>query len=417
MPRNRVLIFFCLLFALVLGGVSSGLAAYPASYEKAKAQLERLEKSGGKPQAWQSCADAFRNSYRFNPNWRLRSAALYRCGAALEGKAKVTKATADARNAASTYEELARNHPDQALADDALYRAAILYNERLNEPDKAAAALERILTHYKASDHAKAAAEYKKSLKKGGIKPKTKDPEPKAISPTKMGRTLAAQLGLSVQTVVIDAGHGGKDPGAMHNKVVERDVTLDIARRMKPLLEKAGLRVRLTREGNRTLTLSDRVVLGRKYKGDLFVSIHVNACPNPAISGIETYILDFARTSSVSRLAMVENAGSGRLRDMDKVVKSIVTRARINESLELGQEIQKHSVRYMKNNGYRLLSGGVKGAPFFVLVGATMPSVLVEVGYCTNKNEAENLNTTKYRQLLAQGVSNGILSYIQSLKP
>ncbi len=409
MPSARFLLFFFLLF-VVAQGASPVLAAYPASYERAKEQLERLEKSGGDARAWQNCANAFRNSYQANPNWRLRTAALYRCGVALEGRAGVTKSAADAKSAASVYEELARKYPNQALADDALFRAAVIHNEKLKDSARAEDLLDRILKEYKTSDHAKAAAEYKKSLKKGGSGPKAK-------TSAKTGMTLAAQLGLSVQTVVIDAGHGGKDPGSMNNKVVERDVTLDIARRMKPILEKAGFRVRLTREGNRTLTLSERVILGRKYKGDLFVSIHVNACGNPAISGMETYVLDFARTSSVSRLAMVENAGSGRLRDLDKTVKSMVMRARVNESLELGQEIQKHSVRHMKNNGFSLYSGGVKGAPFFVLVGASMPSVLVEVGYCTNKKEAENLNSAKYRQLLAQGVSNGILSYAEGLKP
>ncbi|WP_298069183.1 N-acetylmuramoyl-L-alanine amidase [uncultured Mailhella sp.] len=415
MPRNRVFLFLCLLFVLVLGSASPALAGYPASYEKAKAQFERLEKSGGKAQEWQNCADAFRRSYQNNPNWRLRAAALYRCGLALEGKAGVTKNAADARSAVSAYEELVRKHPEQSLADDALFRAAVVCNERLGEVDKAAAALDRIARDYRSSDHAKAAADYRKKLKKGG---KALPAAPVAVTPpARTGMTLAAQLGLTVRTVVIDAGHGGKDPGTMNNGVVERDVTLDIARSLKVLLEKDGFRVRLTREGNRTLTLSERVVLGRRYKGDLFVSIHVNACANPAISGMETYILDFARTSTVSRLARVENAGSARLGDMDKIVRSIVTGARINESRELAEEIQKHSVRHMKNNGRRLHSGGVKGAPFFVLVGATMPSVLVEVGYCTNKKEAEDLKSAKYRQLLAQGIHNGILAYAQSLKP
>ena len=202
----------------------------------------------------------------------------------------------------------------------------------------------------------------------------------------------------------------------MNNGVVEREVTLDIARRMKTILEKAGYRVRLTRDSNRSLSLTNRVALGRKYKGDLFVSVHVNACDNPSIRGMETYILDFARTSSASRLATVENAGSGRLGDMDKIIKEIVTGARTRESRELAEEIQKNSVRYLKKNGYSLHSGGVKGAPFFVLVGASMPSVLVEVGYCTNKQEARNLKSSKYRQLLAQGVCNGIISYALSLK-
>ena len=389
------------------------MAAYPASYEKAKAQLQQLEKSGGSAQQWQACSDAFRKSYKFNPHWRLRAAALYRCGLALEGKAKVTGADADAKRAVSVYEELVRDHPKQALADDALFRSAVVYNEFLGDSDKAGRVLDRIIKDYKSSDHAKPAAEYKKDLKKSG---KASKRTTSVTTPGKNSSALAAQLGLSVRTIVIDAGHGGKDPGTMNNGVVEREVTLDIARRMKTILEKAGYRVRLTRDSNRSLSLTNRVALGRKYKGDLFVSVHVNACDNPSIRGMETYILDFARTSSASRLATVENAGSGRLGDMDKIIKEIVTGARTRESRELAEEIQKNSVRYLKKNGYSLHSGGVKGAPFFVLVGASMPSVLVEVGYCTNKQEARNLKSSKYRQLLAQGVCNGIISYALSLK-
>ncbi len=417
MPRNRFFLFACLLFVAVLLGVASPcMAANPPSYEKAKATLQQLEKSGGSAQEWQECSDAFRRTYRYNPGWNLRAAALYRCGVCLEGKAKVTGARADAQNAVVVYEELVRDHPGQVLADDALFRMAVVYNELLGDAGKAGGALDRILKEYKDSDHAKPAAEYKKKLNTGAKAANAAKPASAAANSGKKDTALAAQLGLSVRTVVLDAGHGGKDPGTMNNGVVEREVTLDIARRMKPLLEKIGFRVCLTRERNVTLSLSERVSLGKKYNGDLFVSIHVNACDNPAITGMETYILDFARTSSASRLATVENAGSGRLGDMDRIIREIVTGARTRESRGLAEEIQKNSVNYMKKNGHELHSGGVKGAPFFVLVGASMPSVLVEVGYCTNRKEAGNLNNAKYRQLLAQGLCNGIAAYASSLK-
>ena len=226
---------------------------------------------------------------------------------------------------------------------------------------------------------------------------------------------LAAQLGLSVRTIIIDPGHGGKDPGTMHNGVVEKDVNLDIAKRLKTILDKLGYKVLLTRTTNKGISLSERVQFSRRNKGDLFVSIHVNAAENTSISGLETYILDFARTSSASRLATVENADSGRLGDMDKILTEILTGARTNESRRLAENIQKSILSYLKKNGATTRDGGVKGAPFFVLVGSSMPSVLVEVGYCSNKKEASRLKTTKHRQRLAQGLANGIHAYAKSL--
>ena len=226
---------------------------------------------------------------------------------------------------------------------------------------------------------------------------------------------LAAQLGLSVRTVIIDPGHGGRDPGTMHNGVVEQDVNLDIAKRLKTILEKLGYKVHMTRTGNTWVSLSERVNFSKRKKGDLFVSIHVNASENTSISGPETYILDFARSSSVSRLAMVENADSGRLGDMDKILTEILTGARTTESRRLAERVQKYMLSALKKGGVSARDGGVKGAPFFVLVGSSMPSILVEVGYCTNKTEASRLKTSKYRQNLAQGMANGIHYYARSL--
>ena len=171
----------------------------------------------------------------------------------------------------------------------------------------------------------------------------------------------------------------------------------------------------MTRTGNSSVSLSDRVSFSKSKKGDLFVSIHVNASDNASISGPETYILDFARSSSVSRLAMVENADSGRLGDMDKILTEILTGARTTESRRLAERVQKYILSALKKGGVSARDGGVKGAPFFVLVGSSMPSILVEVGYCTNKTEASRLKTSKYRQSLAQGMANGIHYYARSL--
>ena len=411
--KRRLLTLLCLVLCLLFCVPAQSLAANPPDYERAKAQLQRLKEGSPGANSWQACADTFRKVYDNNPKWHLRVAALFRCGVALEEKARVTKSATDARNAASVYEQAAKKYPSSSLADDALFRAAVVYNELLKDQKKARVHLEHIARRYSRADHAKIAAEYRAKMdgKSGKAQTAASIRAPKGEG----ARMLAAQLGLSVRTIIIDPGHGGKDPGTMHNGVVEKDVNLDIAKRLKTILDKLGYKVLLTRTTNKGISLSERVQFSRRNKGDLFVSIHVNAAENTSISGLETYILDFARTSSASRLATVENADSGRLGDMDKILTEILTGARTNESRRLAENIQKSTLSYLKKNGATTRDGGVKGAPFFVLVGSSMPSVLVEVGYCSNKKEASRLKTTKHRQRLAQGLANGIHAYAKSL--
>lgn len=425
MSQKRRLFFLvclacCLFFCLSAGA----LAANPPDYERAKDQLARLQKGSPGANSWQACADEFLKVYDNNPQWNLRVAALFRCGVALEEKARVTKSAVDARKAASVYEQSAKKFPASALADDALFRAAVVYNELLNDQKKARVHLEHIARRYFRADHAKIAAEYREEMDKSGKNARaSSDKEESVRETTTVSRPpsgagthrLAAQLGLSVRTIIIDPGHGGRDPGAMHNGVVEQDVNLDVARRLKTILEKLGYKVHLTRTGNKWVSLSERVAFSRRNKGDLFISIHVNASENSSISGLETYILDFARSSSVSRLATVENADSGRLGDMDKILTEILTGARTTESRRLADRIQKNTLSHLKKNGASTRDGGVKGAPFFVLVGSSMPSVLVELGYSTNDKEASRLKSSKHRQRLAQGLANGIHAYARSL--
>ena len=478
MFRRIFHLLFFLLLAFTLCAPSAFAASNPPDYERAKAQLARLHHGKHSAAEWQACANAFRTAYDKNPKWRLRVAALYRCGVALEGRARVTRNTADARRAASTYEQAIRNYPDTPLADDALFRAALVYDELLREPARARTCLDRIGRQYAKSDHAKAAADYKAKMdaRKAGKpdkavkpaqkvppkkpvatpeprkvpppkvvakkpdpgKPEPKKPEPKKPEPKKDGKkpapkssikpdrapaptgkpiaqNLAAQLGLSVRTVVIDAGHGGRDPGAIHHGVIEKDVNLDVAKRLGDILRKRGYAVKFTRDKNKWLSLGERVRYGKNSQGDLFISIHVNACDNPKASGFETYILDFARTSSASRLAAIENANSGRLGDMDNVLGEIVRGARTAESRRLADYIQGGTLDHLRKRGYKVQNGGVKGAPFFVLVGSSMPSVLVEIGYCSNKSEAVRLKSHEFRQQVAQGIANGVVSYAKWL--
>lgn len=223
---------------------------------------------------------------------------------------------------------------------------------------------------------------------------------------------MASQLGLSVQRVFIDAGHGGRDPGTSHNKVVERVITLDIALRLGRLLEANGLDVVYSRRDDRAVGLSQRTVAANRRECDLFVSIHVNANEDRSVQGFETYYLDFASNQHAARVAALENARSERrLGNMQSMLAEVMLSARVDESRRLASDIQRLSLFRLKRRGYEVRNNGTKSAPFHVLLGANMPAVLVEVGYCTHGQEAKRLLDAKYRHALAEGLAEGILAY------
>ena len=223
---------------------------------------------------------------------------------------------------------------------------------------------------------------------------------------------MASQLGLSVQRVFIDAGHGGRDPGTSHNKVVERVITLDIAMRLGRLLEANGLDVVYSRRDDRAVGLSQRTVAANRKECDLFVSIHVNANEDRSVQGFETYYLDFASNQHAARVAALENARSERrLGNMQSMLAEVMLSARVDESRRLASDIQRLSLFRLKRRGYEVRNNGTKSAPFHVLLGANMPAVLVEVGYCTHGQEAKRLLDAKYRHALAEGLAEGILAY------
>lgn len=229
---------------------------------------------------------------------------------------------------------------------------------------------------------------------------------------TRQVRNMASQLGLNVRRVFIDAGHGGRDPGTSHNKVVERIITLDIALRLGRLLDANGLEVTYSRKDDRAVGLSQRTSTANRKECDLFVSIHVNANDDRSVQGFETYYLDFASNQHAARVAALENARSERrLADMQGMLAELMLSARVDESRRLAADIQRMSLFRLKRRGYTVRNNGTKSAPFHVLLGANMPAVLVEVGYCTHADEARRLLNPAYRHALAEGLAEGILAY------
>ena len=229
--------------------------------------------------------------------------------------------------------------------------------------------------------------------------------------------SLSRQLGLGVSRVVIDAGHGGHDPGARANGVSEAEVTLDVALRLQKLLEKQGVEVIMTRATDVFIPLEERTRIANRTEADLFLSIHANASRNSKAHGVETYFLNFANSPDAEAVAARENAGSAAsMHKLPEIVRAITLNNKIDESRDFAEMVQKAMVRRLSTRNKNLRDIGVKQAPFVVLIGASMPSVLAEMSFVTNKQDAALLKTGTYRQHIAEALLDGIVKYQQSLK-
>jgi N-acetylmuramoyl-L-alanine amidase len=232
--------------------------------------------------------------------------------------------------------------------------------------------------------------------------------------------SLARQLGLGISRIVIDPGHGGHDPGAQANGITEADLVLDISLRLEKLLQaQPGVEVVLTRRTDTFIPLEERTAIANREGADLFLSIHANASKRTAARGIETFILNFATNPDAEATAARENASSAQaMGTLPSIVKAIALNNKLAESRELADAVQTSLTRHLHatspTKGLRDL--GVKQAPFVVLIGAQMPSVLAEVSFLTNKSDAALLKKSDYRQRVAQALCDAVLKYQASLK-
>ena len=235
---------------------------------------------------------------------------------------------------------------------------------------------------------------------------------------TTLGRpgTLMEQLGLTVHTIMVDAGHGGKDPGAIGNGIKESTVTLQLAKILGGMLEKQGFSVLYTRENDSTVALDQRPMIANNKKADLFISLHVNASTDKKLNGVETYFLDLARTTGAATVAARENAVSVKsISDLQFILADLMLTSKLQESQDLAAIVHRRMYERLRLAGFTVNDNGVRSAPFYVLMGARMPAILVEIGYLSNENDARRIRSPKYLERLAEGVTSGILEYKNKL--
>lgn len=232
---------------------------------------------------------------------------------------------------------------------------------------------------------------------------------------------IARQLALGVRRVVIDPGHGGRDFGAPGyiKGVYEKDVVLQIAKRLARKVEQdLNLEAVLTRSGDYFLTLEERTAIANTKNADLFISIHTNANRDRRAYGVETYFLNLATDDDAIMVAARENATSARnISDLEKILNDLMQNAKISESSRLAGKVQSAMVHQLAQNYSHIQNKGVKQAPFYVLLGAQMPAILVETAFISNPRECERLTQASYQEAVAEGIIRGIRKYIQSTSP
>ena len=238
--------------------------------------------------------------------------------------------------------------------------------------------------------------------------------------PTRDGQsTLTRALGLKIGRIVIDAGHGGHDTGTIGpTGLMEKDLCLDVALRLGKIIQQRlpGADIVYTRSDDTFIPLEERTNLANQAKADLFISIHANSSQDHAARGVETYYLNLKGSAAAMEVAARENASSEQgVHDLEDLVKKIARNEKIDESKEFAEDIQDSLAKRMQKASKTVKDRGVRKAPFVVLIGADMPSILTEISFLSNPADEKLLKQPEYRQRVAEGLYQGVASYLQSM--
>lgn len=247
----------------------------------------------------------------------------------------------------------------------------------------------------------------------------TAPPVEKEIKEPVVKPSLAQQLGLGIRKVVVDPGHGGHDCGAIgYGGIREKDVVLDVGKKLRKILtERLGLEVVMTRDTDIFIPLEERTAIANKAGADLFISVHANSSRNKKAKGVETYFLNFATDEASMRLAARENATTTKnIGDLQAILNDLMLNSKINESSKLARFVQGSILDEVNGNGSRSKDRGVRQAPFYVLIGAQMPSILVETSFISNKEEAKKLSDDKFKMTIAESIADGVKKYSEIIK-
>ncbi|MCL1940188.1 MAG: N-acetylmuramoyl-L-alanine amidase [Desulfovibrionaceae bacterium] len=430
--------FLLLTFLLGLASwpAQAAQTAKPQTLQRLIAEFDALEANsarGARRDLWLSLEEGFAAQAAKNKGDAGAKAAFYHARAREELGRRSFLPT-DHREAVSRFASVTAAYPKYAVAAESLYRQADILTHRLGDRKSAIAALEKLIKNYPKAGKIPEARQLLARIKEE-VPPQAKkeapEPQSKAKAPARSGaqtdsaeparaagrtggkaETVMEQLGLTVKTIMIDAGHGGHDPGAQAAGITEKSFTLAMAKRVGALLQKEGFTVLYTRTSDKYMPLQERPDTANAKKADLFISIHVNANPKSGIRGLETYYLDEAKTQDAITVAARENGVSVRnISDLQFILTDLMLSSKVKESHHLADCVHGGILKRLKSAKFAAHDNGVRSAPFYVLVGARMPAILVEFGYITNEHDVDNLKNEAYLQRQAEGLVQGIVQY------
>lgn len=230
-------------------------------------------------------------------------------------------------------------------------------------------------------------------------------------------KNLVEQLGLKVRTIMIDAGHGGKDPGAVYKNILEKDIVLKMSKVLGNMLKEKGFEVLYTRTTDVFVPLEERTAMANSKNVDLFISVHANAHRNRKVRGLEVYYLNFAQTEDAMRVAARENAiSTQKISDLQYILTDLMLSSKINESRELATKIHGITIDHVRSKYSGVNDNGIRQAPFYVLMGARMPAILLEMGYMTNEQDLTLLLSDEFITHMAGGLTKGVVAYREKIE-
>jgi N-acetylmuramoyl-L-alanine amidase len=361
----------------------------------ARAQRDRAQ--------WHHHIRAFLSFTEKHPAHRRAPDALFVAGDAYVRMGYRSGRLDDFREAVKVYDRLARTYPQSSLADDALIKAAMLLEQKLGDPQAARQRYQTVLDQFEDGDQLEAA---RQGLSRLGTQPPEHSPEPPADATPHLNPIAPQRRDTDSRTftVVLDPGHGGDDSGADTERIIEKKIALELVRRIRGrLLSRSNLRVLLTREDDYYLAIDLRAYIANEARADAFVSVHVNASDTAATNGIETFIYS------------AEGEPSGSTSNHLQPVLLPPADPILNQSWRLAQDVHYSLLAAARKVRPPSNDRGVKPAALALLANARVPATLVETGFSTYAEEAALLTEPRYWDVLAAGIADGILRYLDSL--
>lgn len=308
--------------------------------------------------------------------------------------------------------KLIDRYPSDNLADDALLKLGDLFLYELKDEEQAELFYQQVRSRYPDGDMYDVAGVRLKAVADGSYKKRARDKDDGDDE-----EQNGAGKGSARYVVVIDPGHGGEDQGAVgYGGLLEKDVALDVSIELSKLLQQDSFaKVRLTRTRDEFIPLIDRTGIANESGADIFVSLHANASPSKKLTGLEVYYLDNSNDKASRALAARENESirfEGPEADLQYMLSDLIQNVKLEDSILLANFIRRSIVSAVSAAGYRVKDLGVKKAPFYVLVGAHMPCVLVEMSFIDNPEDGRNLSSREYRKSMASGLNSGIRGYL-----